>query len=106
MKRLIYAIVFFTWGTTIVSAEDYKNSEWLMGGIIEGGNFGFFSEYYKHKPKNRLKRKLYAVNNIINRCRKYHKLASAEAWCYPFRLVVIFLRIRLNRLMGREKVEI
>jgi tetratricopeptide (TPR) repeat protein len=26
MKRLIYAIVFFTWGTTIVSAEDYKKA--------------------------------------------------------------------------------
>lgn len=88
----------------MISAEDYKNSEWLMDGIIEGGNFGFYSEYYKHKPKNWLKRKLYAVNNIINRCRKYHKLAPAEAWCYPFRLVIICLRIRMNRLMGKEKV--
>ena len=30
-------------------------------GIIEGGNFGFFSEYYKHKPKNWLKDTVFLV---------------------------------------------
>ena len=87
-----------------ISSEDYKNSKWVLEGILDGGNFGFYSDYYKSKPKNWLKRKIYAVNNIINRCSKYHKLAPVEAWCYPFRLVVICLRIRMNRLMGKDKV--
>lgn len=80
-----------------LTKKDYILGEWLLHDVLEGGNFGWYYENKKERPKGYLAGKWHSYSSTFKRCLELGKLAPAEARWYPLYLVYAFLKMQLKR---------
>lgn len=84
----------------VLTEKDEQLGEWLLGDVLEGGNFGWYYKDKEKRPKGYWAGKWYTFTRAFRRCRELGQLAPAEARWYPLFLAYASAKTQLRLRLG------
>lgn len=76
--------------------KDYELGEWLLHDVLEGGNFGWYYQNKKKRPKGYWAGKWHTFTQAFQRCRELGRLAPAEARWFPLYLAYASAKMQIK----------